>query len=331
MDEQLLMRFLTKQCSAEDMRSIDRWVAKNRTNADWLYEIEHIWSLKDELRFSDEQEIRKSYERFLFGIRRQQPSKKRKIIRKISLSLKYAAAILFVGLLSVNVYNMLSDRKMETAINTVEVPMGQRVSLTLSDGTKVWLNAGSIFTYPSGFADKNREVSLIGEAFFEVTHDKEKIFIVHSDLMHVKVKGTKFDMKAYPQEKASVTLTEGSVEVSSNDDGYRVILKPDEQVSYSEKDGWVLSENVHADLTQSWITGELYFADKPLVEIAKSLERRFGVQIRIQDSVIADDIYTCRFRETDSLERILSLLKETGLIDYRVLNDGKIELINRKK
>lgn len=70
MNEQLLVRFLMKQCSAEELKSIDRWAAADPAHADWLYEMEHLWSLKDELRFSDEQEIKRSYRRFLSRISR---------------------------------------------------------------------------------------------------------------------------------------------------------------------------------------------------------------------------------------------------------------------
>ena len=331
MNEQLLVRFLMKQCSAEELKSIDRWVAADPAHADWLYEMEHLWSLKDELRFSDEQEIKRSYRRFLSRVnRRALPDTKGKRWR-ISAFLKYAAAIVLAGLLAVNGYDLLRSKRPSLAMNTIEVPVGQRASLLLSDGTKVWLNAGSTLSYPSAFGEKNRPVSLIGEAFFEVAHDADKPFVVQSDRMYVEVKGTKFCMKTYPEERTVVTLAEGCVQVSSVDTDYRVMLKPNEQVSYSEQEGWVLTENVDAELTRSWIDGELYFVEQPLTEITKSLERRFGVRIRIRNPLSADDTYTCHFRETDSLERVLSLLKETRQLDYKKLNDGTIEMITIKK
>ncbi|MDO4703048.1 MAG: FecR domain-containing protein [Tannerella sp.] len=331
MNEQLLVRFLMKQCSAEELKSIDRWVAADPAHADWLYEMEHLWSLKDELRFSDEQEIKRSYRRFLSGINRS-PSPNTKEKRwKISTFVRYAAAILLAALLAVNGYDLLRSRTLPLAMNTIEVPVGQRVSLLLSDGTKVWLNAGSTLSYPSTFGKESRPVSLIGEAFFEVAHDADKPFVVQSDRMYVEVKGTKFCMKTYPEERAVVTLAEGSVQVSSVEADYRVMLKPNEQVSYSEQEGWVLTEHVDAELTRSWIHGELYFVEQPLSEIAKSLERRFGVRIRICNPLSADDTYTCHFRETDSLERVLSLLKETRQLDYKKRNDGVIEMITIKK
>ena len=103
--------------------------------------------------------------------------------------LKYAAAIVLIGLLSTNLFYQL--REEPVAMNMVEVPNGQRVSLTLSDGTKVWLNSHSKFTYPARFSSKERDVKLEGEGFFEVTHNEKSPFVVHADLLHVKVLGTK--------------------------------------------------------------------------------------------------------------------------------------------
>ena len=331
MNEQLLIRFLMKQCSAEELKGIDRWAAADPAHADWLYEMEHLWSLKDELRFSDEQEIKRSYRRFLSRISRRSLPDTQDKQRKIPVFLRYAAAILFAGWLAVNGYYLLRSKTPPLAMNTIEVPVGQRASLLLSDGTKVWLNAGSTLSYPSAFGEKNRLVSLIGEAFFEVAHDTDKPFVVQSDRMYVEVKGTKFCMKTYPEEKVVVTLAEGSVQVSSIDAGYRAMLKPNEQISYSEQEGWVLTENVDTEQTRSWIRGELYFVEQPLSEITKSLERRFGVRIQIRNPLSTNDTYTCHFRETDSLEQVLFLLKETRQLDYRKLNDGIIEIITIKK
>ena len=144
MNEQLLVRFLMKQCSAEELKSIDRWAAADPAHADWLYEMEHLWSLKDELRFSDEQEIKRSYRRFLSRISRRSLPDTQDKQRKIPVFLRYAAAILFAGWLAVNGYYLLRSKTPPLVMNTIEVPVGQRASLLLSDGTKVWLNAGSM-------------------------------------------------------------------------------------------------------------------------------------------------------------------------------------------
>ena len=247
MNEDILIRFLTHRCTPEEIKEIDQWIAASQANADWLFEMERIWSLKDQLRFSDKQEIEMAYARFMSGL--QEKETKVQIVQRRSayiVWLKYAAAIVLIGLLSTNLFYQL--REEPVAMNMVEVPNGQRVSLTLSDGTKVWLNSHSKFTYPARFSSKERDVKLEGEGFFEVAHNEKSPFVVHADLLHVKVLGTKFNVRAYDEEPSSITLAEGKVEVATNDNEHKVTLKPNEQVTYSKKGGLIVNKSVNASL-----------------------------------------------------------------------------------
>lgn len=228
MDEQLLIRFLTHTCTSEDLRLVDQWIASGKPNADWLFEMERIWSLKDELRFSDRREIEEAYNRFTLSLGKSKNAKPHFYIYPI---LKYVAAVIIIGLLGLNLYKMVQPATVGE--NTVEVPKGQRASLMLSAGTKIWLNSQSKLIYPTQFSDKERNVRLEGEAFFDVAHKEHLPFVVHSPLLAIKVLGTKFNVKAYFDEKSVVTLAEGKVEVETNDCKNRLTLKPNEQVSYS--------------------------------------------------------------------------------------------------
>jgi ferric-dicitrate binding protein FerR (iron transport regulator) len=329
MDETLLLRFLMHRCNPAELKQIEQWTTADKANADWLFEMERIWGLKDEWRFSDTQEVEKAYRRFLTGIGKKEPAKRHSAFSWPSL-VKYAAAVAVIALLSANLYYMLRNDRPEISLNTVEVPKGQRTALTLSDGTKVWLNSQSTFTYPSAFSTKNREVTLVGEGFFEVVHKDKKPFIVHSSLLQTTVLGTKFNVKAYPEETAFVTLSEGKVEVSTTVEMNRLTLKPNQQVAYSEETGLTLAKKIDPELVKSWTVGELSFVDQPLSGIAADLERQFDVQIRIQEQSLAEDIFTCRFKETATIEQILLYLKETKRLDYKI-NGRQIRIINYKQ
>lgn len=329
MDETLLLRFLMHRCNPAELKQIEQWTTADKANADWLFEMERIWGLKDEWRFSDTQEVEKAYQRFLTGIGKKEPAKRHSAFSWPSL-VKYAAAVAVIALLSANLYYMLRNDRPEISLNTVEVPKGQRTALTLSDGTKVWLNSQSTFTYPSAFSTKNREVTLVGEGFFEVVHKDKKPFIVHSSLLQTTVLGTKFNVKAYPEETAFVTLSEGKVEVSTTVEMNRLTLKPNQQVAYSEETGLTLAKKIDPELVKSWTVGELSFVDQPLSGIAADLERQFDVQIRIQEQSLAEDIFTCRFKETATIEQILLYLKETKRLDYKI-NGRQIRIINYKQ
>lgn len=311
MDEQLLIRFLTHTCTPEDLRLVDQWIASGKPNADWLFEMERVWSLKDELRFSDKREIEEAYNRFTFSFGKRKNTEQYFYIHPI---LKYVAAVLIIGLLGLNLYEMVQPATVGE--NTVEVPKGQRASLVLSDGTKVWLNSQSKFVYPTQFSDKERSVRLEGEAFFEVAHKEHLPFVVHSPLLAIKVLGTKFNVKAYFDEKSVVTLSEGKVEVETNNCKNRLILKPNEQLSYSESSGLTLKKNINTNAIKLWMKGEGAFIRCRLDYIVRNLERKFDVKIMITDHSLSSEIFTCRFKDTATIEQVLHLLKETRKLDY---------------
>ena len=311
MDEQLLIQFLTHTCTSEDLRLVDQWIASGKPNADWLFEMERIWSLKDELRFSDRREIEEAHNRFTLSLGKSKHAKPHFYIYPI---LKYVAAVIIIGLLGLNLYKMVQPATVGE--NTVEVPKGQRASLMLSDGTKIWLNSQSKLIYPTQFSDKERNVRLEGEAFFDVAHKEHLPFVVHSPLLAIKVLGTKFNVKAYFDEKSVVTLAEGKVEVETNDCKNRLTLKPNEQVSYSGSSGLALEKNINTNTVKLWMKGEGAFIQCRLDHIVRDLERKFDVKIVITDHSLSSEVFTCRFKDTATIEQVLHLLKETRRLDY---------------
>ena len=307
MDEQLLIRFLTRTCTSEELQIIERWITADKANAKWLFEIEKIWSIKNELHYSDQKKIQQAYKRFIFSQR-----KNKNAVRHFYFStiLKSVAAIACIALLAFNLY-LLLEREFST---------GQSVFVQLADGTKVWLNAQSQFRYPSQFNQKQRSVYLNGEAYLEVAHDSEKPFIVHTHPMDVKVLGTKFNIRVYPEEANIVTLVEGKVAIGIPEKKKDVVLYPQEQLIYSENKELLLNKDVETTLSNAWISGELVFVDKPLHEICRDLERWFDVEIILSDPVLANEIFTCRFEKAISINQIFELLEETKQLNYKQSN-----------
>lgn len=317
MDDELLLRFLKHRTTPAENRRIAEWIAADPENADRLFETERIWSLRNEERFSDKKEITSAYARLLSEL--PESRKINKTLKKKSYPflrwLRYAAAVVLIGLLSANLYWMKEKEAAET--NQVEVPSGQRASLTLSDGTKVWLNSRSRLVYPARFSSRNRQVELEGEGYFEVTHQENAPFIVHAGPVRVRVVGTRFNVKNYQNESSSITLTEGKVEVTASGNDCKVILSPNEQVSYSEKSGWTAVSAVNAEAVRSWTRGEAAYINKRLDEITSDLERKFNIRIEIKDKELASEVFNCRYKETATLEQIFTLLKNTRNLDYK--------------
>ena len=170
------------------------------------------------------------------------------------------------------------------------IPYGKTSEVLLSDGTKVFLNAGSRLVYPEIFKGKTREVFLIGEAFFDVKHDKDHPFIVQLSDIRVKVLGTRFNISAYTADNVIETvLAEGSVVMDKNYAGIfekSIVLVPDQMASFDRttKDTRVKAVNVNNYIL--WTKGVLQFENTDLNRITKKLERFYNIRIRFADPLL---------------------------------------------
>ena len=259
--------------------------------------------------------------------------KTRKVLmRRIAVqTAKYAAVILLaIGLFSLYQHNGSKPSEPEYAY--FEAPTGQRAKLSLPDGTTVWLNAGSKLKYPSDFSAKNRDISLEGEGYFEVTSDEKHPFTVHTSLSEIRVLGTKFNVKSYKEETAFITLLEGKVEITTPDKLNKLTLKPNEQASISETNGDItLTRQIQTEGINAWISGELTYVNQPLAVIAKDLERQFNVKITISDSQLKEDLFTSKSIGEETVTQILDRLKETRELDYKKEGNGIYIFSNNKK
>ncbi len=165
----------------------------------------------------------------------------------------------------------------DVQLNTLENPRGSQViNITLADGSKVWLNAGSSITYPVAFIGKERNVSINGEAYFEIAHDRERPFRVGKGNMHVEVLGTHFNVNAYDDDAdIKITLLEGAVKV--NKSNLSSILKPGQQAKITKEINVV--EQVDTEAVLAWKNGLFHFEKASLQEVLKQLARWYDVEI----------------------------------------------------
>ncbi|MFW6371851.1 MAG: FecR family protein [Bacteroidota bacterium] len=172
-------------------------------------------------------------------------------------------------------------------MNTLVIPYGSRSTITLSDGTKVWLNAGSRLIYPSRFVDKIREVFLVGEAYFDVQENEKKPFLVKTTDVQVEVIGTKFNVTAYPEDYAVQTvLEEGSVEIKSAGAGKRekgLLLEPGHLAYFNKKTLETRKQKVNVDEYILWTNGLFSFTNTDFNRITKKLERYYNIQFQFDD------------------------------------------------
>lgn len=316
-NEDILIKFLEQSCSPQELKEIDEWIQASPENRNQLFELERVWSLKNEWYYAQPQRIDKAYRAF-----------EKKHFKKLYwlTFLKYAA-VLFLGIfVGIRSYIVFHKQEITEYVNQIEVPIGERASLRLSDGTLVWLNSGSRLEYPIHFARDNRQVHLEGEAYFEVQRDESLPFIVQTNALDVKVLGTKFNVSSYAKEETKVTLKEGKVQVDCDAGKESYILHPNEQIVYSEGKGAELLQ-VDANRISSWTTGDLSFVNESLGNIVKVLERRFNVQIVIEDPELANKMFTCTVKHVTSAVQVLDLLQKTQDLKYQK-DKNKIYIIH---
>jgi transmembrane sensor len=215
-------------------------------------------------------------------------------------------------------YQALSGETInEIEYNTLSNPRGSKViDMTLSDGTRVWLNAGSSLTYPVAFIGNERSVSISGEAYFEVTHNAAKPFVVKKGAMTVSVLGTHFNVDAYEDEpKILVTLLEGSVNVSN--DGVSGLLKPGQQAQVGED----LKVENNADLEEvmAWKNGRFVFNGTDLNDIMRHLARWYDLDITYKKQV--KEKFFVEIGSNSNLSNVLKILEETGVVHFKI--EGK--------
>lgn len=252
-----------------------------------------------------------------------------------------AASLMFIAIMA---YLFLMPKK-EIAgnnqlISTV-TEKGSKTTLSLPDGTKVWLNSDSKLTYKESFGKTIREVTLEGEAYFDVIKDNNRPFIVQTKAIDIKVLGTAFNVKAYPDElNTQTTLLRGSVEVIFKKQGHdKILLKPNEKLivqnRYAISDSsdksikqmpvitLLKTEETASDSTVAeikWTKNQLVFEDEKLTDIISMLERWYNVEIIVQREIPADKRFNGTFNN-ENITDVLEALKLFENFNYTIEKD----------
>ena len=247
-----------------------------------------------------------------------------KIIRNI---IRYAAIALI--LVTSTVWATLYLNAPAGEMNTLYVPAGQRAQLTLQDGTEVWLNAQSTLTYPAHFSGKNRQVEVVGEAFFDVAKDKKKPFIVSTQHIDMKVLGTQFNIYSYPETGYIQTdLVEGSLMVyGERSPESSVTLKPNERVTI--KDGKMFLGEIESSNYFLWKDGIYTFDNERLLDIIEKLQLYYDVTIIVKDPEIFNVRYTGKFRQRDGIDEILKVIQK--IQKFRIEKNSETNTITLTK
>lgn len=246
---------------------------------------------------------------------------KRPVLSRILSTYYRVAAVLLILLVIGGIYMMVQNSTRNTTYAEISAPQGSRVQFTLPDGSMGHLNGGSRLKYPVNFYD-SRNVSLSGEAYFEVAKDKKHPFTVQTKYADVQVFGTRFDVCAYEEDQeVFTTLEEGSVKVFNKTEKSSAMLKPGEQNVISTSNGKMQNIPVKTNLYTSWKDEILRFDNSPFNEVVKKMERWYGVKINLDKSLKYSENYTFTVR-TESLKELLQLLSITTPMSFKIDNDN---------
>lgn len=207
--------------------------------------------------------------------------------------------------------------------NIINVPVGGEYRLTLSDGTKVYLNSMTSLKYPVQFGPGKREVELVGEAYFEVVKNAAKPFVVNTNEMKVEVLGTSFNVNAYEDSKNTVTtLVDGRVKLShSLNLAEEQILNPNEQGVMDNLSGKIVLSNVDVSNYISWKDGQLVFYDMPLEEIMTQLTRWYSAKVFYMNPEVKSMRFSGSLDKYDEIEKFIDIIEATQNVNVRINNN----------
>jgi ferric-dicitrate binding protein FerR (iron transport regulator) len=254
-----------------------------------------------------------------------------------------AVGLLILGLSSLwNVFHPLNINNQDLAYNEIIVPLGEKAQIVLSDGSHVWINSASKLRYPVQFGEISREVTLEGEAFFEVTKKNGKTFVVNTQDVKVNVLGTAFNVRCYPgDKKTQTTVVRGKVKVEEIHGNQKaMIIKPNEMVTLTEKvptgqqtqqiPSFTINK-VDPNNLVSWKDQMLVFAGESFEDLAIKMERWYNVKIKIDNEELKSERFSGKFVHNETVYQVLEAIKITTPISFRVEKDTiVISKINRK-
>jgi ferric-dicitrate binding protein FerR (iron transport regulator) len=357
----LIISYLTDSITESDLMQLNDWIIASDENRSYFNKLKDSWILSGEKKnysVSHTEESWNTLKQNLTHNRLESGSGHRSLERvNVTKYLKLAASWILIFALGSVVTWWISDRPKGTIASTTSInkiieistPLGARSMIKMPDSTLIWLNAGTTISYSQDYGQQTRTLDLNGEAYFKVAKDSLHPFIVNTQNIVVRALGTRFNVKAYPEEKTiSATLEEGKIDVrllGDVDKDEIVLLKPKDKLIYNKEtketgkntkssEEKVKSEvkqvvnlqniniqsNVRTELYTSWKDPRWIIDGEPLNTLAPMLERRFNLKIIFKDNQLKKYKFTGTI-ENETIDQILTALRLTAPLDYKIEKD----------
>jgi len=301
MKKRLLNDYFSNKTSQEETEEVIEWFEKSEKNRSDFFSERNTWNASL-LGKSDRQAD------VLF------PEKKKSF--RFGRVMWYAASAAVLLILSVGMWRYTENTP--EGMQTVVVPAGQRVNLILADGTSVWLNSNTTFQYPASFSKNKREVSVVGEAYFDVAKNEKSSFVVSTGKYQIEALGTSFNVYAYGNNLFETALFNGSVKVYDMEHKTDLLLQPNEKAF--EKNKRLCKAPIEATKDYKWQNGILSFYDEPIQDVMQMLSAYYGKDICLKKNLKQDYHVTTKFLYNDGLEYILKIIQKD--LHYKIENDS---------
>lgn len=310
-------RFLQKQATVEEVHTLIQWLKEEGSFSAWADE---EWeAVASDMNPMLQQKLFRQIKEQIATDSTETTTPAKPTLRKRSLYFwaRQVAAVLLLLLSTGSAVYFYSESRKVVQDMVVDVEKGQKAKITLPDGTLVWINSDSKLTYGNRFDSDERVVHLEGEAYFEVTPDKERPFTVETGLLSVTALGTSFNVKSYAEEQlVSATLMTGKIEVRSVEDSH--ILLPNQKLIFNKQTGQMDKSTIeNAENYAFWKYNSLHFDAETFENIAHTLERYYNTQIVFESESLKKYRFTGSPGNT-SLESILQILSLTSPLSYEV-------------
>ena len=309
----LLERFLRNECTVRENKIVYCALRDGLIDDEFRAAIDVVMNDPDTLAFIDRMEpVPADVLKNIRSRLKKQTKKPVRLARQrpvIPEWLKIAAAVIITFAISWLAFHTKTTNEPSVAMNTIRVPAGQTVNLTLADGSNVWLNARTTLKYPGVFTGNKRELILDGEGFFDVAHHRDKPFVVHAGGYEIQALGTQFNVEAYTQGAGfSASLLDGSIRITSaTDTAQSITLQPNTTARLHE--GRLVAEAITDFNHYRWRDGLISFNNMPFTELMVKFEKCYGIKIVVQNNRINDYAPTGKFRQSDGVDYALRVLQ----------------------
>jgi len=328
------VRFLLKDMSEDEQSSFTNVLHSDAELKHLFFRLKDVWEYHQLKEEADQIDLNQVWEEMVNEKITLEADESVGTKRTISLLRFWQVAASIVILLGVGwVMNQMFIEPASAGLAHVfECPKGDRVKINLADGSTVWLNAVSKLTLPQDFSADDRRLAIVGEAYFEVKSDSENPFLIDVAGQQIRVTGTSFNVRYYPDENLfQTTLKEGIVSVSMASG--LIALKPGEQLNVNTRDGQaVITRNIDVEQFSAWRKGRFGFENMPMDELMKNVERWYNHEIVINDPELMKLNFSGVLKDNKSIEHFMEVLSLSHPITYEIVEDTIIvEPINKNK